>query len=599
MNTSALHAGDLASRIANALADVEERRDFALSADLKRAAWIVDDTIEWADRHGDRRRFVPGGQLPPCTHLELVSPVLTGVCRSTDSGVEVLVITGSEESEPTVRTVASFMTPRTCLLPRVEGAVDQILAVNGFDDTAVLYRIGWRNASLVEIGRLPLPVNSGVWLSPDRSLALNLTTEVGRSSVYSIDLDAGQFNLLFEASPESEDRIVLFDEATNLAVFTTDAFAYPAVGVARLGDGAGIRFFPAIKGGDEAGIPCSFVTQDGRIQILLRHEDGIFSRLRLADPESMVVSTPLDIPEGEIGVPVEVKGATVRFPYSTPERPWCTARFDIETGHFTLESDAGTAACDREGEFRTGRATTFAGPAGPMPALIVEPDPDADTGDLAVVALHGGPIDRTGAEWKAEFQLFARLGLPVVALDYPGSTGWGQPYMRALFGAAGQIDVEAVTDVIDELTGLGRRVILYGESYGGFLALQAAAARTCAGVIALAPFASFERLKERGSPEVREVLELLDGGNSDETGRNALKACRIIRSRVLIVHGTADKTIPVDESRALAEALRERRGAGEDAVRIVELESQGHELNGRAALARSYLEIAHFVGGLQ
>jgi dipeptidyl aminopeptidase/acylaminoacyl peptidase len=236
-----------------------------------------------------------------------------------------------------------------------------------------------------------------------------------------------------------------------------------------------------------------------------------------------------------------------------------------------------------------------------MPALVYPPAPGdgpLSGSGLAVVALHGGPIARWGAGLVPEFQLFARLGLPTVALNYPGSTGSGHEYTRSLFGQAGAVDVEAVTAVVDALAAEGRRVVLYGESYGAFLALSAAARRPCAGVIAFAPFASFERLSRCGAPEVRDLLNLLDGGNHFAYGRNLLTACRTIRGKVLIVHGTADIRIPAAESWALAQALRARDGAGEQDVRFVAMDDQGHDLSGRPVLERWYREIATFVASL-
>jgi dipeptidyl aminopeptidase/acylaminoacyl peptidase len=185
-----------------------------------------------------------------------------------------------------------------------------------------------------------------------------------------------------------------------------------------------------------------------------------------------------------------------------------------------------------------------------------------------------------------------------VALNYPGSTGSGHEYTRSLFGQAGAIDVEAVTSVIDALTAEGSRVILYGESYGAFLALSAAAVRSCAGVIAFAPFASFESLSRTGSPEVQDLLDLLGGGNHSANGRNLLSGCRTIRGKVLISHGTADIRIPAAESRTLVQALRRKDGAGEHDVHFVEMEGQGHDLSGRPVLERWYREIATFVGSL-
>jgi dipeptidyl aminopeptidase/acylaminoacyl peptidase len=236
-----------------------------------------------------------------------------------------------------------------------------------------------------------------------------------------------------------------------------------------------------------------------------------------------------------------------------------------------------------------------------MPALVYNPAPGdgpLSGSGLAVVALHGGPIARYGADLVPEFQLFARLGLPVVALNYPGSTGSGHEYTRSLFGQAGSIDVEAVASVVDGLMAEGRRVILYGESYGAFLALATAAVRPTAGVIAFAPFASFESLSSCGSPEVVDLLHLLGGGNQPNFGRNLLADCRTIRGKVLISHGTADIRIPATESWALVQALRGREQAGEHDVQFVAMDGQGHDLTGRPVLQRWYREVATFVVGL-
>jgi dipeptidyl aminopeptidase/acylaminoacyl peptidase len=325
---------------------------------------------------------------------------------------------------------------------------------------------------------------------------------------------------------------------------------------------------------------------------------GPFVRLRTADLATLEISEPLPVPDGEVGRAVATDGATVRLAYSAPDLPWRPARLHLRTGQFHLDLDP-AADGDGAGRLRTARPVTIPGPAGPMPALVFDPAGAGNPGhpgNQVVVALHGGPIARWGAEFHAELQLFAGLGFRVVALDYPGSTGWGRPYTNSLLGTAGTLDVEAVAGVIDGLE--AAPVVLYGESYGAFLALAVAAVRPVAGVATFAPFKSFSSLKAHGSPEVRETLELLDGGNPDKPGRNLRKGCRIIRSKVLIAHGTADSTIPVGESRALARALRDGRNAGDNDVRLVELEGQGHDLAGRDVLERWYRELAGFAGGL-
>jgi dipeptidyl aminopeptidase/acylaminoacyl peptidase len=587
-----------AGRLAADLAGLPDRRDFALSAEVGRVAWIDETAVEWVDDDSPGRigRLVFPDALPAPTQLEIVAADLLGLCRPTAAGLEVVAVDVDRAAGTgSARSIADLATPQTCLLPRLAGDETQLLAVVGFDDTTTLWRIGWRDGSMTEAGRLPSALAGGVWLDEGgEKLAVNLAGESGRSSVYVVDFSGQTFARLFEASPDSEDRIVLAEPATGRVVVTTDAFGYPAVGLAQPKVAPGVRFLAPLPEGDEAGEPCALLA-DGRT-LVLRQDDGVLSHLRLADTETLEISAPLPLPPGDIGLPVVAVGDRLRFPFSAPDEPRRPASYDVATGVFAFDPlPAGGHA------LVPARVASFPSVAGPMPALVYPPAPGdgplAGSG-LAVVALHGGPIARWGAGLVPEFQLFARLGLPTVALNYPGSTGSGHEYTRSLFGQAGAVDVEAVTAVVDALAAEGRRVVLYGESYGAFLALSAAARRPCAGVIAFAPFASFERLSRCGAPEVRDLLNLLDGGNHFAYGRNLLTACRTIRGKVLIVHGTADIRIPAAESWALAQALRARDGAGEQDVRFVAMDDQGHDLSGRPVLERWYREIATFVASL-
>jgi dienelactone hydrolase len=582
------------------LAGLPDRRDFAFSVEIGRVAWIDDDTVEWLDDDNPAQlgRVVFPEPLAAPTQLELVDRDLIGLVRPTAAGVEIIALDlDVAAGTGRTRTLADLATPETDLLPRIPGADWQLLSVVGFDGVATVFRIDWRDGSMTEAGQFPAPSVGGAWLDETgEKLAVNLAGESGRSSVYVVELATKSFSRLFEASPDSEDRIALSDPATGRVVVTTDAYGYPAVGIAEPKSAAGIRFIPALEDGDEAGQPCALLPDDRTL--VLRHENGVECHLRLADGQGLEVAGPLPLPTGEVGTPVVVAGSRLRFPFSAPDEHWRPASFDLRTGAFAFDP---LPSAGHSEPLVAARVASFPSGAGPMPALVYPPAPDGGPlsgSGLAVVALHGGPIARYGAGVMPEFQLFARLGLATVALNYPGSTGSGHEYMRSLFGHAGVIDVDAVTSVIDSLTAEGRKVILYGESYGAFLALAAAAVRPCAGVIAFAPFASFESLSRCGSPEVLDLLDLLGGGNHSAFGRNLLAACRTIRGKVLISHGTADIRIPVTESWALVQMLRGREQVGEHDVKFVAMEGQGHDLTGRPVLQRWYREIATFVADL-
>jgi dienelactone hydrolase len=600
--------------LAAALAAMPRRRDFAISQDLRRSAWVTDEAIEWWETGEECDTGVAGvsrfplrAPLPLDTDLVLVDDLI-GVCRATDAGVEIAYI---DTAGRTADRIAALATPRTCLLPRLPGARWQLLAVHTFDGRTVLCRIDWPARALEAIVALPAGLTGGAWLDPDgRRLAGNLVDPTGRTGIYRIDLPSGAMEPLFDEPSDSEDRALLYDPESDVLAVATNAPGYVALALARRGT---LQLLPRLEEGDEAGGPLAFLSTPGatsgpaRRQLLVRHDEGAHSRLRLVDLDHHTYSEPLPVPDGEIGLPVVVQGQELRFPYSAPDVPWRIARLDLgaDPPVFGLDPEPGPEPTRAGPPLMPGWSTTFTGPAGPMSAVVVEPaavarPPGARVpDDLAVVALHGGPFARWGSAFNPEFQLFAHLGLPVYGLDYPGSTGSGQALVTALLGQGGIVDVAAVSAVCDVIEAkTGRRVLLYGESYGAFLALSTAAVRHCAGVVAFAPFASFHSLSAAGSPAVRETLELLNPEISAENGRNPGEWCRNIRSKVLIAHGTADKTIPVEQSQALVAALQGRSDAGEDGVNFVELEGQEHELTDRHALERWYREIVHFLGGL-
>jgi hypothetical protein len=324
--------------------------------------------------------------------------------------VEVLLVSPGRSGNPSARTLGALATPRTCLLPRLPGAPWQYLAAADFSGACVLWRIDWSEGAITEAGRLPGVVDGGVWLDDaGHRLAVNLRGETDRTSVHVVDFEKTSYHLLFQVSPESEDRVVLFHPPTNRLVFTSDAFGYPGVGLVRLGDAGGVRFLPPLCEGEEAGDPCAFVS--GGRAVLLRHEDGVVSRLHLADVETLEVGPPLAVPDGEIGSPVNSDGdRLVRFPFSTPDLPWTPAAFDLGSGDFRLEEPPGPAPETAPSLLRA-QVTALPGPFGPIPALRYPASPAGPhtASDLAVVALHGGPIARWTAEYTGVLQLFAQL----------------------------------------------------------------------------------------------------------------------------------------------------------------------------------------------
>ena len=117
-----------------------------------------------------------------------------------------------------------------------------------------------------------------------------------------------------------------------------------------------------------------------------------------------------------------------------------------------------------------------------------------------------------------------------------------------------------------------RAPILYGESYGAYLALLAAGHRPdlWSGCVAVAPFLSGDRLHAEASPTMRAAVERLGGRG----GADVLTVARRIDGPLLVVHGDQDPTVPVSQSRALHHHLRR---PGHARLEYVEVAGAGHD----------------------
>ena len=209
-----------------------------------------------------------------------------------------------------------------------------------------------------------------------------------------------------------------------------------------------------------------------------------------------------------------------------------------------------------------------------------------------VISLHGGPADRWALKFSQLFQVLAEQGVTVIAPNPRGSVGYGDAFHRLIIGSwAGPdlADILALARHVHTARG-GTPPALYGASYGAFLALLAAgiAPGLWSRVLAVAPFASGDRLYSDASPRVRAMIDRLGGRTVlvDECGpRDVLAQLPRITAPVAILHGERDQTVPASQSALLVEELKRLgRRPGID-FHHVEVAAAGHApLDGSAEL---------------
>jgi dipeptidyl aminopeptidase/acylaminoacyl peptidase len=183
--------------------------------------------------------------------------------------------------------------------------------------------------------------------------------------------------------------------------------------------------------------------------------------------------------------------------------------------------------------------------------------------------------DDVAPELVTTFRRLADEGFAVVAPLYRGSDG-GEGHDD--MGGADLADLMNVLPLLDELPGLDvRNVFLYGESRGGMMVFQALRAGFRAR--AAATFGAFTDLEDliatNGDAAARAIWPDFAARKDEilET-RSALRWPAELRAPLLLMHGSADGSVPPTQTLRLAtELARADRDFG-----LIVFEGDGHTL---------------------
>ncbi len=177
--------------------------------------------------------------------------------------------------------------------------------------------------------------------------------------------------------------------------------------------------------------------------------------------------------------------------------------------------------------------------------------------------LHGNA--QSVFEWALVRDELQPMDCGLLLIDYPGyGKSSGSPSEQSLYasGAAALEWLKSEEGIAEE------NVVLLGKSLGGGVACEIAMDRKLKGVILESTFRSIPAV-------IHNLIPILPGDTLLKTERydSISKLPRIV-SPVLVVHGTKDELIPVEEGQALFEAVRSSRdiylveGAGHNDVSL-------------------------------
>jgi dipeptidyl aminopeptidase/acylaminoacyl peptidase len=219
-----------------------------------------------------------------------------------------------------------------------------------------------------------------------------------------------------------------------------------------------------------------------------------------------------------------------------------------------------------------------------IPAWFYRPAGNSNRPMPTVVMVHGGPESQFMSSFHFLVQYFLHNGYAVLAPNVRGSTGYGKAY--------GHLDdVEKRLDSVADLAHAaywlrdqpdidGKRLVVYGGSYGGFMVLSALTTYPdlwAAGVdiVGISNFVTFlentseyrrsHREAEYGSLEHdRDFLETISPSHQLDK----------ITAPLMVIHGANDPRVPLSEAEQVAEALKTR----EIPVEFLVFDDEGHGL---------------------
>jgi dipeptidyl aminopeptidase/acylaminoacyl peptidase len=224
-----------------------------------------------------------------------------------------------------------------------------------------------------------------------------------------------------------------------------------------------------------------------------------------------------------------------------------------------------------------------------------------------IVMPHGGPELRDTYQYSPIVQFLASRGYAVLQPNFRGSGGYGKAFQDAGRLHWGDAATDDITDGVKFVVGKGladpARICIFGASYGGYAAMMSIVREPdlykCAvgasGPTDLGRMLTWERNEEGSNSFAYNywTSQIGDPGRDKamiEASSPALQADKV-KVPVLLVHGKRDKTVPIEQSEFMRDALKKANKP----VEMTTYETAAHGMVG-SDMRRFLTELESFFG---
>jgi len=218
-----------------------------------------------------------------------------------------------------------------------------------------------------------------------------------------------------------------------------------------------------------------------------------------------------------------------------------------------------------------------------LDGYLSRPKNNKDKPIATIILPHGGPMAEDGAGFDSFSSFLTNRGYAVFQPNFRGSSGRGHEFMIkavASMGLAMQDDLEdAAQFLISKKIADPQKMCIVGASYGGYAALMGATKTPdlfkCA--ISFAGISDIKKLRgiSRYTGNKNTMREQLGNDMDQLKNTSPINMVDKIQIPILLIHGSKDASVPVEQSRIMADELKSQHKV----YQYIELDGGSHHLD--------------------